>query len=178
MIAVIRGPYSHWRRHTLRRHTAGPDPARASARDQLMLNHLHRHRRQVDHLPPLHTHLHGARQIRTTPRAQTRLMPPPLVRVIDQRQRRPRMTGLPTRLATAPAPQRLRSRLGKRRVRRRRLRRVPTVLPQLPPQLGDLGPQQLDLLSLPSHQRRKFLIRRASIRRHHAMIDKTNEKIN
>jgi hypothetical protein len=34
------------------------------------------------------------------------------------------------------------------------------------------------LLSLPSHQRRKFLIRRASIRRHHAMIDKTNEKIN
>jgi hypothetical protein len=111
MIAVIRGPYSHRRRHTLRRHTAGPDPARASARDQLMLNHLHRHRRQVDHLPPLHTHLHGARQIRTTPRAQTRLMPPPLVRVIDQRQRRPRMTGLPTRLATAPAPQRLRSRL-------------------------------------------------------------------
>jgi hypothetical protein len=143
-----------------------------------MLDHLHRHRRQVNHLPPLHTHLHSAHQIRTTPQAQTRLMPPPLVWAIDQRQRRPRMTGLPTRLATAPATQRLRSRLGKRRVQRRRLRRIPTVLPQLPPQLGDLGPQQLDLLSLPPHQRRKFLIGRASIRRHHAMIDKTNEKIN
>ena len=143
-----------------------------------MLDHLNRHRRQVDHLPPLHTHLHGAHEIRTTPRAQTRLMPPPLVRVIDQRQRRPRMTGLPTRFTTAAAAQRLRSWLGKRRVRRWRLRRVPTVLPQLPPQLGDLGPQQLDLLGLPSHERREFLIGRESIRGHHAMIDKANEKIN
>jgi hypothetical protein len=74
-----------------------------------MLDHLHRHRRQVDHLPPLHPHLRGTRQIRTTLRARARLMPQPLIRLSNLRQRRPRMTGLPTRLTTAPAAQRLRS---------------------------------------------------------------------
>jgi hypothetical protein len=143
-----------------------------------MLDHLHRHRRQVDHLPPLHTHLHGAHQIRTTPRAQTRLMPPPLVRVIDQRQRRPRMTGLPTGLRSLLRRNDFGAGLANGESDHRRLRRVPAVLPQLPPQLGDLGPQQLDLLGLSRHKRREFLIGRASIGGHHAMIDKTNRKIN
>jgi hypothetical protein len=88
------------------------------------------------------------------------------------------MTGLPTRLATTPAAQRLHSWLGKRRIQHRRLRRVATVLPQLPPQLGDLGPQQLNLLSLPSPNRDEFLTGQTSIGGHPAMIDKTSREIN
>ena len=53
----------------------------------------------------------------------------PLVRVGDQRQRRPRMPRLPARLAAALAAQRLRRRLDERRVRRRRLRRVLEFFP-------------------------------------------------
>jgi hypothetical protein len=143
-----------------------------------MLDHPHRHRWQIEHLPPLQTHLRSTRQIRAAPRAPARLVPQPLVRIINQRQRRSRMPRLPTWLATAPPTQRLRSWLGKRRVRRRRLRRISTVLPQLPLQLDDFGPQQLDLFSLPSHQRREFLIGRASIRGHTAMLGKTRRKIN
>ena len=70
--------------------------------------------------------------------------PAPLVRVVDQRQRRPRMTGLPARLPPAAAPQRLRGRLGERRVRRRRARRVGRVHPQPARQLGVLGLQHRD----------------------------------
>ena len=81
----------------------------------------------------------ASRQVRAAARTRARLVPPPLVRVRDQRQRRPRMPGLPTRLAATLAAQRLRRRLGERRIRRRRLRRVPAVLPQPPLQLGVLG---------------------------------------
>jgi hypothetical protein len=88
------------------------------------------------------------------------------------------MPGLPTGLAGALATQRLRSRLGERRVRRRRLRGVPTVLVQLPPQVGDLGLQLLDLLSLPYSQRHELLRGRASIGGHHTMITTYPVEIN
>ncbi len=118
MIAVIRGPYSHRRRHTLRRFTAGGRPASTAARDQLVLGHPHRHRGQVKHLPPLHTHLGRVSQIGATADTRTGLTPQPLMRIGDQRQRRARMPPLPTRLAPALAPalapQRLRRGLDKR----------------------------------------------------------------
>ena len=35
--------------------------ARAAARDELVLGHPHPYRREVEYLPPLHTHLRRAR---------------------------------------------------------------------------------------------------------------------
>jgi len=96
--------------------------------------------------------------------------PAPLVRVVDQRQRRPRMTGLPTRLATGTAAQRLRGRLGERRVRRRRARRVGRVLPQLSPQVRNFSLELLDPLSLPYDELGELLIRRTTVSRHPTMI--------
>ena len=60
-----------------------------------MLGHPHRHRRQVEHLPPLDTHLGRGRQISTASGALAGLMPQPLVRIGHQRQCRPRMPRLP-----------------------------------------------------------------------------------
>ena len=142
---------------TLRRYTTGRGPTRAAAWNELMLGHPHRHRRQIEDLPPLHPYLRRVHQIRATASARTRFVPLPLVRVSDQRQRRARM---PTRLTAAPAPQRFRRRLGERRVRRRRARRVPSVLPQLSLQLRDLSLQPVNPFSLPHHQRSKLLIGR------------------
>src|SRR3954447_6284098 len=75
---------------------------------------------------------------------RARFVPAPLVRVVDQRQRRPRMTRLPARLAAAAAAQRLRRRLHERRVRRGWLRRVGRVHPQPALQFGILGLQRRD----------------------------------
>jgi hypothetical protein len=151
----------------------------------LVLGHPHRYRRQVEHLPPLDTHLRRVRQIRTAAHTRTRLMPQPLVRIGDQCQRRSWMAWLPTRLASTLAAQRLRRRLGERRVRRRRLGRVATVPPHLPPQLGNLSPQrghyrpkignhlpQLGVL------RSQLLIGRTRVSRHHNMINEPGAKIN
>ena len=135
-----------------------------------MLGHPHRHRRQVEHLPPLHTHLGRGRQISTASGALAGLMPQPLVRIGHQRQCRPRMPRLPARLAAALATQRLRRGLGERRIRRRRLRRVLRILPQLPPQLGDLGLELRDPLGLNSDESGKLLVRGARIISHHFMI--------
>ena len=63
-----------------------------------------------------------------------------LVRVIDQLQRKPLRTRLLPRLATGLAAQRPRRRGLFRSVRGWWLRRVPAVLPHLPPQLGNLTP--------------------------------------
>ena len=150
-------PVLHRRGHTRRRRAAGRGPARAAPRDQLMLGHPHRHRWQVEHLPQLHTHLGRGRQISTASGAMAGLMPQPLVRIGHQRQCRPRMPGLPARLAAALATQRLRRGLGERRIRRRRLRRVLRILPQLPPQLGDLGLELRDPLGLNSDEIGKLL---------------------
>jgi hypothetical protein len=184
MIAVIRGPYSHRRGHPLRGGATGGGATTAAARDELVFGHPHRHRGQVEHLPPLHPGLGCIRQVRAAPRTRAGLMPLPLIRIVDQRQRRPRMPGLPARLLPALAPQRLRSGLGKRRVRRRRPRRVPAVLPQLPrqfsilgPHLSDLSLQPLDQLSL-LHNKSSKLIRRTPIVGHHNMIDKSEERSN
>jgi hypothetical protein len=54
-----------------------------------MLGHLHPHRRQVKHLPPLHAHLRRARQLRAALVAWARLVPQRLVRVDDLLQSRP-----------------------------------------------------------------------------------------
>ena len=164
-------PVLHRRCHTLGSGAAGRRPTRTAACDQLMLGHLHRHRRQVEHLPPFHTHLRRARQGSAAPRTRAGLVPHPLVRIIDQSQRRPRMPRLATRLAPALTPQRFRSGLDERRVRRRRLRRVPAVLPQPPRQLSNLSLKPHDLLSLRHNQSSKLLIRRTRPLRHHTMID-------
>lgn len=58
------------RRHALRGGAAAGGPARTAARDQLVLGHLHRHRRQVEHLAAFHTHLRGTRQVRSAPGAR------------------------------------------------------------------------------------------------------------
>jgi hypothetical protein len=56
MIAVIRGGL----------------PARTAPRDERMLGHPHRHRGQVEHLPPLHPGLRRISQIGTAPRRTSR----------------------------------------------------------------------------------------------------------
>jgi len=92
-------------------------------------------------------------------------------------QRRPRMPSLPTGLTPGPAPQRPRRRLGKRRIQRWRLRKIPTVLPPPPPQLGVLRFQHIQPRCQPLHQRPqltvfhgKVLITRTSVSNHHTMI--------
>lgn len=131
-----------------------------------MLNHPHRQRRQVEHLPPLHTYFRRLRQISATPHARARLVPHPLLRVLDQRQRRPPISRLAARLATALATRGLRSGLDERRIRRRRLRPVPAVRPLLPPQLGDLSLQPRDPLGLSQDKDSKLLVGRTSISGH------------
>ena len=152
-------------------------PARAAPRDELVLGHLHCHRRQIEHLPALLAHLGRLGQIGAAPGAGARLVPQPLVRVGHQRQRRPRMPRLPAGFAAALAAQRLRYGLAERRIRRRRLRRVPAVQTQLPSQLRVLGPQRSDIgTQLVEHSpqcrvlRRQLLIRRARTGGHPAMI--------
>jgi hypothetical protein len=56
---------------------------------------------KIEHLPPLHPDFRGLRQVRAAATTQARLMPQPLVRFVDQRQRRPWMSRLPARLAAA-----------------------------------------------------------------------------
>ena len=51
-----------------------------------------------------------------------------------------------------------------------RLRRVLRILPQLPPQLGDLGLELRDPLGLNSDESGKLLVRGARIIRHHFMV--------
>ena len=94
-------PVLHRRAHPLRRRGAGGGPAPTAAGDELVLGDPHRHRRKVEHLPALHPHLGSVHEVRPAARARTGLVPLPLVRVGDQRQRRPRMPGLPTRRPTA-----------------------------------------------------------------------------
>ena len=146
-------PVLHRRAHPLRRRGAGGGPTVAATGDELVFDDAHGHRRQVEHLPAFHPHLGRVGQARPTARARAGLVPAPLVRVVDQRQRRTRMPGLPTRLTTTPSPQRLRRRLGDRRVRRRRLRRVGRFHPQPALQLGVLGLQHrnppMKLVDLP-----------------------------
>ena len=175
-------PVLHRRGHTLRAPCRRWWPHTAAARHQLVLDHPHRHRRQVEHLPPLHRDLGHVRQVVPHPPQRPRLVPLHLVRVSDLRQRRPRMPRLPTRFASALAPQRLRRRLGERRVGRRRLRRIRRILIQPAAQFRDSQPQHIsgsngDLRlqrprSLPKLRvlRRELLAGRTSIGRHHTMI--------
>jgi hypothetical protein len=157
------------RRHNPRRGGAAWSPTRAATGDGLRFGHLHPHRRQIKHLLSLHTHLW--RQTRTADTAAARLMPQPLIRINNLRQRRPRLSGLSTWLATTRTPQRLRRRLAKQRIRRRWLRRVPRVLPQPCRQLSNLCLKLPDPLSLHRDQNRKLLIRRTVIARHNTMIN-------
>ena len=156
---------------------AGGGPAAAAARHQLVLDDPHRHRRQVEHLPPLHRGFGTPRQVVAAPAAASRLVPLHLVRVSDHGQRRPRMPWLPTRFASAPAPQRLRRRLGERRVGRRRLRRIRRILIQPAAQFRDLSPktshyrlQVLDRLPQRGVFSRELHVGRTPIIRHHTMI--------
>jgi putative transposase len=93
------------------------------------------------------------------------------IRVADLRQRRTPMTLLPTRLAAALTAQRARRGLGERRIRRRRLRGIPAVLPQLPPQLPNLSLKPTYLLRLRHNQSGQLLIRRTRIPGHRTMIN-------
>lgn len=76
-------PVLHRRGHALGRGTASGGPTATAARDELVFGHPHRHRRQVEHLPPLHTPLGCVRQVGSAAGARAGLMPQPLVRVID-----------------------------------------------------------------------------------------------
>jgi hypothetical protein len=131
----------------------------------------HPHRRQVEHLPPLHPNLRTVGQVRTTANTRARLIPQPLVRVANLRQRRPRMPLLPTRLPPAPAAQPLQLGHDERRVRRWRPRRVLAVLLQRPRQLRDLSLQRLDHRPMLRVLSGKLLIRRTRIDRHHTIIN-------
>jgi hypothetical protein len=93
-IAVIRGPYCT-RGHLFRRGRTSGGTAAAAPLDQLMLDHLDPRRRQIEHLPPLHAHLVGARQIRPALRAPTGLVAQCLVRVVHQFQGQPGCPGCP-----------------------------------------------------------------------------------
>jgi hypothetical protein len=134
-------PVGHRRGHAPRGRGAGAHRAPAATRDELMLSHPHPQRGQVEHLAALQAHLGGLSQVGAAAAAAVGLVAHPLVRIGDLRQRRPRMSLLPTRLAPALTAQRARSRLGERRVRRWWLRRIPAVPSQLPLQLRDLGPK-------------------------------------
>jgi hypothetical protein len=149
-------PVLHRGRHPFRRRSAGAGAAAASAGDQLMLGHPHPDRGQVEHLPTLHTHPWSATQVSAAAFARARLMTHDLVRICDLRQRRSRMARLPTGLTPTAAAQRFRSRLGERRVRRRRLRRVLRVHPHTALQLGVLRPQRSNL-GLQLRDRRRLL---------------------
>jgi hypothetical protein len=177
-------PVLHRRAHPVRRHAAGGGPTAATARDQLVLGHPHRDRRQVEHLAALHPDLGRTGQIPAAPSTRAGLVPQPFVRVVHQRQRRPRMPRLPTRLTAGLAPQRLRSRLHERRVRRRRARRVPRVHTQpatqlrvlraqllvVRPQQRNLTPKLLNQPRLSDDQGGKLVIRRTSIPGLHTLI--------
>ena len=170
-------PVGDRRGHPLGRGGAGGGPAAAAARHQLVLGDPHRHRRQLEHLPPLHRGFGTPRQVVAAPAAASRLVPLHLVWVGDHGQRRPGMPRLPTRFASAPVPQRRRRRLGERRVGRRRLRRIRRILTQPAAQFGDLSPktshyrlQVLDRLPQRGVLGRELLVGRTPIIRHHTMI--------
>ena len=165
------GPVLYWAAYRTRGRAAGRGTTNTAARDELVLGHSHPHRRQVEHLPPLHAHLRRLRQIRTTSAATAGLVPHRFIRVGHLRQRRTRMTLLPARFPSALAAQRFRRGLSERRIRRRRLRGVPTVLPQLAPQLSNLSLKLSDPLSLRRDESSKLLIGRRQTSRHHNMIN-------
>ena len=68
-----------------------------------MLDDPHPKGWQIEHLAAFHPHLGSVGEVRAAARARAGLVPAPLVRVGDQRQRRPRMARLPTRLTTTLA---------------------------------------------------------------------------
>jgi hypothetical protein len=183
MMAVTRGPYCTG---AITPAGAVPHvvaPASTAARDELMLGHPHPHRRQVEHLPPLHAHLRRVHQIGAAATTRARLVPHRLVRVSDLPQRRPLMPRLPTRSAPALATQRARRGLDERRIRRRRLRRVPAVLSQLPSQFNDLGtqldhhrPKLTDHLLQLGVLRSKLLIGRTRTGEHPTMINESEPR--
>src|SRR4029453_2318206 len=81
-----------------------------------------------------------------------------------------RMLRLPPRLTTTAHSQWLRTGFGERRVRRRRPRRVPAVLSQLPPQVRNFSLELLDPLGLPHDKLGELLVRRTTGSRHPTMI--------
>ncbi len=74
--------------------------------DQLMLSHLHLHRRQVKHLAALHRRDRPPRQARPAPGTRPWLMPLLPVRPGHLRQRLARVPILPARLTPGLLPQR------------------------------------------------------------------------
>ncbi len=176
MIAVIRGPYC----------TGAVTPPGAGP--QVVAPH--EQRRAISRCSVTWTVIGGrsntCRRSTPTSGASARPAPQPThgpARAAASRSdRRPapassRMPGLPTRLAPAAAPQRLRPRLGERRVRRRRLGRVHRGHPQPAPQLGVLGLQHgdprtqlFDHPRLLADQGSQLVIRRTPTPGQHPMI--------
>lgn len=157
---MIRGRV-HLRPHPCRGAGVCGAPASTTARNELVFGDPHRHRGKVEHLPPLHAHFRRVGDVATTSTAAAGLVPHNLVRISDLGQDRSRMALLPTRLTLSLAAKRLRSRFTQP-VRRRRLRRVPRVLPQPALQLDNLSLQLLDPLSLPRHQSSTLLTDKVS----------------
>jgi hypothetical protein len=164
-------PILHRRGHILRRlATWSPrrrsDATRVGVRSPAPALAASRTPAAAPHPPPARSptryHIHGRDRARTAPSRSDR-RPAPRVE--------PGCPFCPPGLRPALATQRLRRGLGERRLRRRRLRRVPAVLPQLPPQLGNLSLKPGNLLSLHCDQSGKLLMGRPRINRHHIMIN-------
>jgi len=108
-----------------------------------MLDHPHRDRRNVEHLPTPHPDLRRPVQARSASPARHRFVAQHLVRGADLLQPRPRMPRLGAGLTATTTAQRLRRRL-REPISARRLRGVARVLAELSAQLRVLRPQPGD----------------------------------
>jgi hypothetical protein len=77
------------------RGTATDRATAAAPLEELVLDHLYPRRWQIKHLPALHTYLRGAGQIGAAPAAHNRLVAAPVVRIVNQCQRRTRLSARP-----------------------------------------------------------------------------------
>jgi hypothetical protein len=102
--ARARSPYYPATLRGLPASGAGGGSAPTAAGDELVLDDPHLEGWQIEHLATFHPHLGSVGEVRAAARARAGLVPLPLVRVGDQRQRRPRMARLPTRSTAAAAP--------------------------------------------------------------------------
>ena len=115
-------PVLHRRGHPVRGFRFGLAPAAAQQREHLVLGGHGLHRRDVDDLPALDRGHRRALQGLPAAAAPGRPVPHPLIRMVRELHRRPRLALRPAGLAPGLPAQRLRRRL-RQPVRRRRLRR-------------------------------------------------------
>jgi len=146
-------PVLHRRVHPARRSSASDGPASTAPRDDLVLDHMHLDRRDVEHLRPLGAHHGRTGQVGPAPAALGRFVAHHDVGVRHLMQRGSLVAHLPTGPASGRLAQRLRGRLAQT-VRGRRLGGVPRVRTHLGLELTDPGLERPVLLT----QCRYFLL--------------------